>query len=162
VLQCLFGGRRQREPVVVKVTGPKVLISVDKLAQALAAPAGAGAGLAGAGLGGPLDVTGPLIPIVSTIFKLGQAASAACSIASCWSPDPAVPVSVTVSPLTARPKSGTDAAALKSAVAWEKSSDVISGLMRRLSMMLMFGPKPAFSASSSEAFASGRAGHRKA
>src|ERR1700733_15422812 len=131
-------------PLVGKVIGPKLLISVDKLAQALAAPAGAGAGLAGAGLGGPLDVTGPLVPIVSTIFKLGQAALAACSIATCWSPDPAVPVSVTVSPLTARPKSGTDAAALKTAAALEKSSEMISGLMRRPTTRLTFGPKPAF------------------
>src|SRR5271155_5819812 len=58
-----------------------------------------------------------------------------------------------VSPLMARPKSGTDAAALKPAAALEKSGDVMSGFMFTLSMMLMSGPKPLFSAASSDSFA---------
>src|ERR1700749_4083620 len=58
-----------------------------------------------------------------------------------------------VSPLMARPKSGTDAAALKTAAALEKSRDVMSGLTFTLSMMLMSGPKPLFSAASSDSFA---------
>src|ERR1700731_1325052 len=58
-----------------------------------------------------------------------------------------------VSPLMARPKSGTDAAALKTAAALEKSRDVMSGLIFTLSMMLMSGPMPLFSAASSDSFA---------
>src|ERR1700738_1292384 len=59
-----------------------------------------------------------------------------------------------VSPLMARPKSGTDAAALKTGPALEKSSDVISRLICTLSMMLIFGPKPPFNAAISDCFAS--------
>src|ERR1700753_4326638 len=58
-----------------------------------------------------------------------------------------------VSPLMARPKSGTDAAALKTAAALEKSRDVMSGLTFTLSMMLMSGPKPLSSADSIASFA---------
>src|SRR4029077_1422121 len=62
---------------------------------------------------------------------------------------------VMVSPLMVRPKSGTDAAALKTVAALEKSREVISRLIRTSSMMLIFGPKPAFNAASSDSFASG-------
>src|SRR5271165_285648 len=136
------------DPLLGKVIGPDALISDRRWSQALPGPR------TGAGPGGALAVTGPPIPIVSTIFRFGQAASAACSIASCWPPEPVVPIRVRVSPLMARPKSETDAAALKTPAALEKSSDVISRLSRTLSTMLISGPKPLFSAASSDSFAS--------
>src|SRR5579875_1652043 len=63
-----------------------------------------------------------------------------------------------VSPATERPKSGIDAAALKTGPASEKSSALMSGLIPRLSMTLASEPTDAITASSKAllAFSSGK------
>src|SRR6476659_4355869 len=87
------------------------------------------------------------------IFKFGHAAVAAASMLAFRSSEGAVPVSVMVSPLRSKLKSGTSTAASKNKPSLEKSGALTAALIVRLSVRLMSGPNALRRASSSDVFA---------
>src|ERR1700739_223449 len=123
-------------PSLAKLIGPPVTALMADCKSTHATGAGGGGG-AGGGIGAG---TGALTASLPTTFRFDQVWVASCSTVLFWSCEPAVPANVMVSPLTVRLKSRIEALSLKTAPAFEKSSEATVGLRLIWSLMLTSGP----------------------